>query len=129
MFRLGPSDSLENVNLLWACEVHDDFAVVRSQTEGRVIFGLHRRRSFVNLAQTENVVNRSAEAETGEYFLLSGRSDLHKLAADFDDDLNLAFRLGHSSYWLKYVASVCDYTYGVFGKMKLAEVKMRLQIL
>lgn len=57
MFGLGPSDRLQDISLLWAREIHDNFTVVCSEAKGRVIFCLDRGGSFVNFAQAENVID------------------------------------------------------------------------
>lgn len=129
MLHLGTTYGLEDVGLLWAGEVHYDLAIVCSQAKCRVIFGLYRRRRFINIAQSENIIDSRTEPETLVNLLLLRRCDLNKLTSDLDEDFNFALGLGESRDGLEHVSGIRHHTDRLLWKMELAEMEMGLQVL
>jgi hypothetical protein len=129
VFCFCAPDSLQDIHLLGAGEVHHDLSVVGPQSEGRVIFCLNRGRSFVDLTKPEDIIDSGIEPETREDLLLLGRGDLNELTSNFDDYLNFALGFGQPRDGLEDITCVCNYADGLLGKMKLAEVEMCLEIL
>lgn len=120
---------MQDVHLLWTCEIHDNLAVIRPQPKGGIVLRLDRSWCLVHLAESENVVDRGAETEALVDLLLLGGCDLHKLAPNFDDYLDLAFRFRQSRYRLEDVSGISHDTNGLLWEVQLAEMEVSLQIL
>lgn len=129
VLRLGSSKCLKDVSLLGACEEHDNPAIISPDPEGRVILGLNGRLSFIHIPKTEDVVHGCVESEPGKDVGLLGRSYLHKLAADLNDDVYLTFGLRKSGNRLEDISCVSDDAYRFAGKIQLAEMEVGLELL
>ncbi len=63
------------------------------------------------------------------YLLFLGSRYLNELTTNFDGDLDFPFCLGQPRKWLEDISSICNNTDGLLGKMQLAQVEVRLEIL
>lgn len=91
MLSFGAPNCLEHVGLFRTREVHHNLPIVRPQSKSRVVLGLYGRGSFVDLTQTEDIVDGSTQTKPGEDLLFFGGCYLDELASNLDDNLDLAF--------------------------------------
>lgn len=129
VLSLGTANGLKHVRLLGAREAHDDFAAISAKSEGQLVIWLDRRCRLIHFAKPKNVIHGAAETGARQYFLSLRSRNLNELTANLDDHFHFAFGLGEPSDRLEHVPCVGNYADCFLGEMKLAQVKMRLQIL
>lgn len=93
ILRLGVPNGLENLVLLGTLEVHDDFAVVGTQSKRGVIFSWDRGWRFVNIPEAEDVIYYGVKSIAGMNFLFPYRRNLDELSANLDNNLYLSLGL------------------------------------
>lgn len=124
VFGFGPSDSLEDVSLLGALEIHDDFSVVCPKPKSRVIVGRNRGRCLFHVSKSKDVVYCCMETETRVDFLLLSSRYLDELNADFDNDLDFPSSLRQAGDRLEHVSVVGDKADRFLRQVKLAQVEV-----